>query len=95
MQAKAGLPVHFSKLILLGLLGLLFLAGCSSVQGYQKALDFKDYLPAKPDCVNESTPVNKECRNKFIDWYIVQSSINFSAFVRNLTKDRNASGADP
>ncbi|MCH7807260.1 MAG: hypothetical protein IH995_09025 [Proteobacteria bacterium] len=92
MQAKAGLPVHFSKLILLGLLGLLFLAGCSSVQGYQKALDFKDYLPAKPSCVNKSKPINKECRNKFIDWYIVQSSINFSAFVRNLTKDRNASG---
>lgn len=88
MQTNSRLQFHHPKLILIGLLGLLFLAGCSSVRGYQAPLDFDlDDLIKEPICTQANIDV--DCRNKYIDYYIIQSSVNFSEFVRELTSERN------
>ena len=96
MQAKAGLPVHFSKLILLGLLGLLFLAGCSSIPGYPKPIGIEKY-PVKATPVTETPQKTAKeqlmdcpdatCRDKWVFQLIAESDEAFDQFKKDLYKE--------
>ena len=77
MHFKAGLPVHFSKLILLGLLGLLFLAGCASIPGYPKPIE----ITLDEDCDD------KDCRDNKIYALIFESDKAFEVYKRKLYKE--------
>jgi len=93
MPTNAEFSIHSTRFFIFSLIGVLFLAGCTSVRGYQAPLDFDAALLEKPTCLTGENPaVDAACRNQFIDHYVIKSSINFSSFVRDLTGDRNTSG---